>query len=135
MTQPVTRKLFVSLPVRDLPRSIAFFTELGFTFDPNFGGSCINLGEDAHVMLVPESRFKELTCKQLCDTRTHTEALLCVAARSRAEVDEIVHKALAAGGTTPDEPQDHGFMYDWSFYDLDGHGWGVMWMDPSQTPA
>lgn len=135
MTETTARKFFVNLPVRDLQRSIAFFTDLGFTFDPRFGGSCMNLGEDAHVMLLPESRFKDFTRKQLCDTRTHTEALFCISARSRAEVDELVHKALAAGGTTTDEPQDHGFMYDWSFHDLDGHGWGVLWMDPAHVPA
>lgn len=135
MTTPTARKFFVNLPVRDLERSIAFFTDLGFGFDPQFGGSCMTIGEHAHVMLLPESRFKDFTRKQLCDTRTHTEALLCVSAGSRAEVDELVHKALAAGGTTSDEPQDHGFMYDWSFNDLDGHGWGVMWMDPAQVPA
>lgn len=135
MTKPTSRKFFVTLPVRDLQRSIAFFKHLGFTFDPQFGDSCMTLSEDAHVMLLPESRIKELTRKQLCDTSTHTEALFCIAASSRAEVDELVHKAIAAGGNTPDEPQDHGFMYDWSFHDLDGHGWGVMWMNPAQAPA
>jgi hypothetical protein len=135
MTKRTARKFFVNLPVRDLQRSIAFFTELGFTFDPQFGDSCMILGEDAHVMLCPESRFNDFTRKQLCDTRTHTEALFCISAGSRAEVDELVHKALAAGGTTADEPQDHGFMYDWSFHDLDGHGWGVFWTDPAHVPA
>lgn len=135
MTKPNTRKFYVTLPVRDVQRSIAFFTEIGFTFDAQFGGSCMTLNEDTHVMFLPEGRLKELTTKQLCDTSTHTEALFCISANSRAEVDELVHKALAAGGTTPDKPQDHGFMYDWSFLDLDGHGWGVCWMDPTQAPA
>lgn len=135
MTTSTARKFFVNLPVRDLERSIGFFTELGFTFDPQFGGSCMTVSEGAHVMLLPESRFKDFTHKQVCDTRTHTEALFSIALGSRAEVDELVRKALAAGGTTTDEPQDHGFMYDWSFYDLDGHGWGVLWMDPAQVPA
>lgn len=132
------RKIFVNLPVRDLQRSIAFFTELGFTFNKQFtddSATCMILSEEAYVMLLVESRFKDFTSKQLCDTRTHTEALFCLSATSRAEVDELVRRAVAAGGTQAEEPQDHGFMYGYSFYDLDGHGWEVMWMDPAHVQA
>jgi predicted lactoylglutathione lyase len=87
------------------------------------------------VMLMVEPRFQGFTAKQLCDTRTHTEALFCLSATSRAEVDRLIHAALANGASKAEDPQDHGFMYGWSFYDLDGHGWEVMWMDPAQMPA
>ena len=136
-TTPATsRKLFVNLPVRDLQRSIAFFTALGFTFKfTDDTCTCMIVSEEAYVMLMVEPRFKGFTAKQLCDTRTHTEALFCLSATSRAEVDRLLHAALANGATKAEDPQDHGFMYGWSFYDLDGHGWEVMWMDPAQMPA
>lgn len=130
-----SRKLFVNLSVKDLKRSIAFFTKLGFTFNQQFtddSATCMVLSEDAYVMLLVESRFKDFTKKQICDTSTHTEGLFCISAGSRAEVDEIVNAAIAAGGTHALPPMDHGgFMYNWSFYDLDGHHWEVMWMDPA----
>lgn len=134
-TRPAARKFFLNLPVRDLKKSIAFFTELGFTFNQQFtddSATCMILSEEAYVMLLVEKRFQEFAKnKQICDTRTHTEALFCLSASSRAEVDELIHKALAAGATKAEDPQDHGFMYGWSFYDLDGHAWEVMWMDPA----
>jgi predicted lactoylglutathione lyase len=138
MTTSRARKIFVNLPVSDLSRSIAFFTKLGFSFDARFTGehsACMIVSEEAYVMLLVEERFKDFTKKQICDTRTSTEALFTLACESRAEVDELVKTAVAAGGSpTGDEPQDHGFMYDWSFYDPDGHGWGVFFMDPSAIP-
>lgn len=136
MTTATSRKLFVNLAVRDLQRSIAFFTGLGFSFNQQFtddSATCMILSEEAYVMLLVEKRFKDFTNKQLCDTRTHTEGLFCLSAASRAEVDELVHKALASGGSKAQDPQDHGFMYGWSFYDLDGHHWEVMWMDAAHV--
>jgi uncharacterized protein len=130
----VPRKLFVNLPVRDLPNSIDFFTKLGFTFNPQFtdaNATCMIVSEEAYVMLLVEPRFRDFTRKGICDTSERTEALFCLSCESRAEVDELVRIALAAGGTPAMEPQDHGFMYGWSFYDLDGHHWEVMWMDPA----
>jgi len=88
------------------------------------------VSDEANVMLLTEPFFRTFTRKELCDTRTQTEALCAVSCESRAEVDEIVKKAIAAGGKHALEPQDHGFMYGWSFYDLDGHHWEVAWMDP-----
>ena len=129
----MARKLFVNLPVRDLSRSVDFFTELGFTFNPNFTdetATCMIVSEQAFVMLLVANRFADFTKKQICDTSTHTEALLSISCESRAEVDALVQRALAAGGKHAMEPQDHGFMYGRSFYDLDGHHWEVMWMDP-----
>jgi hypothetical protein len=128
------RKLFVSLPVRDLARSKEFFVRLGFEIDPKFSGestASLPLSADASVMLVTEEMFEKLGGRKVCDTRTHLQALVTVSCESRAEVDRLVQLAVENGGKAAHEPEDHGFMYDWSFYDLDGHGWGVMWMDPT----
>lgn len=128
------RKLFVNLPIRDLERSRAFFSTLGFTFDPQFSsdaGACLVISAEARVMLVTEAIFKTLTERDVCDTRTHVEVLVTVSCESRAEVDQLVKLAASHGGKAAGEPQDHGFMYDWGFYDPDGHGWGVAWMNPS----
>jgi hypothetical protein len=129
-----SRKIFVNLPVKDLKRSIEFFTKLGFSFNQQFTdetGTSMIVSEEAYVMLLTEKRFKDFTQKQLCDTRTHTEGLFALSCDSRAEVDELVNTAIAAGGKHAMDKQDHGFMYGWSFYDLDGHHWEVFWMDPA----
>jgi predicted lactoylglutathione lyase len=134
MTATASRKLFVNLPVRDLKRSIDFFSGLGFTFDPRFTdetGTCMVLSEDAYVMLLEQSRFRDFTKQQICDTRTHTEGLFALSCASRAEVDALLKDALAAGARPAMPTQDHGFMYSESFYDLDGHHWELFWMDPA----
>src|SRR4029077_417136 len=128
------RKIFLNLPVRDLKRSIEFFTRLGFSFNPQFtdeNAACMIVSEEAFVMLLVEARFKDFTRKQICDTRSQTEGIFALSAESRAEVDELVKTAIAAGGTHAADPIDHGFMYGWSFHDLDGHHWEVVYMDPS----
>ncbi len=127
------RKLFVNLAVRDLEASKAFFAKLGFEFDPRFTdakAACMVVSGEAYVMLLGTPFFETFTDRRPCDTSSHTEAILAVSCESRAEVDALVTKAVAAGGTHAREPQDHGFMYGWSFYDLDGHHWEVLWMDP-----
>ena len=133
MSVPTPRLLFVNLAVRDLQKSMAFFAGLGFTYNPQFtdeNAACMIVSDEAFVMLLAEPFFKGFTRKQICDTGRQTEALLALSCTSRAEVDEIVKKAVSAGGSHAMEPTDHGFMYGWSFYDLDGHHWEVMWMDP-----
>jgi uncharacterized protein len=129
-----SRKIFLNLPVRDLKRSIEFFTRLGFSFNPQFtdeNATCMIISEEAFVMLLVEARFKDFTRKQICDTRSQTEGIFALSAESRAEVDELVKTAITAGGTHAADPIDHGFMYGWSFHDLDGHHWEVVYMDPS----
>ena len=127
-------KLFVNLAVRDLQRSIEFFEALGFTFNTQFTnaeGTCMLVGEDAYVMFCVHDRFVGFSKRPINDPRKATSALFSISVDSRADVDAMVKKALASGGTTDDEPEDHGFMYEWSFCDLDGHQWGVFWMDPA----
>ncbi|WP_437677907.1 VOC family protein [Sorangium sp. So ce131] len=128
------RKIFVNLSVRDLKKSMEFFSKLGFEFNPQFTddkATCMIISEEAYVMLLVEPFFKTFMKNEICNTSTHTEALIALSCGSRAEVDEMVNKAIAAGGRHAVDPQDHGFMYSWSFYDLDGHHWEVLWMDPS----
>jgi predicted lactoylglutathione lyase len=134
-TKPSTpRKLFVNIPVSDVQRAIIFFEELGFTFNTQFtdaSATSMLVGEDAYFMLLARDRFAGFTKRPLGDAQKETNALFALGVDSRAEVDEMVRKAIAAGGSHAAEPQDHGFMYGWSFYDLDGHHWEVFWMDPN----
>jgi predicted lactoylglutathione lyase len=134
MAAGTSRKIFVNLAVADLDKSVDFFTQLGFAFDPQFTddqATCMIISDEAFVMLLVEDRFKDFITKELCDATTHTEAILAVSAESRTQVDELVNKALAAGGTPANDPMDEGFMYGRSFHDIDGHLWEVIWMDPS----
>jgi predicted lactoylglutathione lyase len=129
-----SRKIFVNLPVRDLKKSIEFFTKLGFSFNPQFTDSTATsmiVSEEAYFMLLTEARFKDFAKKPLADARTSIGGIYALSAESRAEVDELVKTAIAAGGTHAADPMDHGFMYGWSFYDLDGYHWEVFWMDPA----
>jgi predicted lactoylglutathione lyase len=136
MTTPTHpgRMLFVNLPVADVERSKAFFAKLGFSFNPLFsdeGGVCMLVGEQAFVMLLDHEKFEQFSKLPTADPRTHTLGLFCFSASSREEVDTVTDAAVAAGAIDHDDAEDHGFMYSRSFYDLDGHGWQVMWMDPA----
>ena len=130
----MAQKIFVNLPVRDLKKSMDFFAKLGFTFNAQFTdetAACMIISEDIYVMLLTENKFKTFTPKQICDATKSTEVLVCLSTASRNEVNEMVRKAVAAGGTTYKEPQDHGFMYGHGFQDLDGHIWELAFMEPS----
>ena len=136
MSTPPTkpRQVFINLAVRDLPKSMEFFRSLGFAFNPQFTndqGACMVLSEQGFVMLLTEPFFRSFTDLQPCDTRTHTEALTALSCDSREEVDELLRKVVAGGGRARGAVQDEGFMYSRSFYDLDGHHWELVWMDPS----
>jgi len=129
----MSRELFVNLPVRDLPKSMEFFSALGFPFNPQFTddkAACMVISDKASVMLLSEPFFRGFTKNEVCDTSRSTEALFALSCSSRAEVDEIVRKAIDAGGRQAMDAKDHGFMYGWSFYDLDSHHWEVLWMSP-----
>jgi uncharacterized protein len=127
------RQIYVNLAVKDLAKTKEFFSTLGFTFNPQFTdekAACMIVNGDASVMLLAEPFFRGFTRREPCDTTRANEALLALSCESRAEVDSMVRKAIDAGGSHAMDPQDHGFMYGWSFYDLDGHHWEVLWMDP-----
>ena len=127
------RKIFVNLAVRDLKKSMDFFSTLGFGFNKQFTddkAACMVISDEAFVMLLAQPFFKTFTTRELCDTTTYTEGLFALSCSSRAEVDEMVKTALGNGGKRAMPPQDHGFMYASSFYDVDDHHWEVLWMDP-----
>ena len=127
-------KIFVNLPVKNLSKTIEFFTKLGFKFNPQFTdetGTCMIVGDDIFVMLLTHEKFKIFTPKAISDATKSTEVIVALSAESRGQVDGMVRKAVAAGGTTYNKPQDHGLMYGHGFQDLDGHIWEIFWMDPS----
>lgn len=130
-------KIFVNLPVKNLDESVAFFTKLGFSFNPQFTdekATCMIVGENIFAMLLVEPFFKTFTKKEIANAHKSTEVLLAIDAGSRNEVKDMVSKALAAGGSTYMDPQDHGWMYQHSFADLDGHQWEILFMDESAIP-
>jgi predicted lactoylglutathione lyase len=136
MTTPAhaDRMFFVNMPVADVERSTTFFASLGFGFNPAFTDettACMLVGEQAFVMLLQRDKFAEFSKLPVADPTTHALALYCFGVSSREEVDEVSAAALAAGGVEADGAEDYGFMYSRSFFDLDGHGWQVMWMDPA----
>lgn len=132
----MNRHIFVNVAVKDLKRSMEFFSELGFEFNRQFtdaNAACMIIGPQAFVMLLAEPFFKTFTHRTPADPQKTTEALIAISADSRAEVQKLVSTALANGGTAAMPPQDHGFMYGHSFYDPDGHHWEVLWMDPAHV--
>ncbi|HEU4383944.1 MAG TPA: VOC family protein [Anaeromyxobacteraceae bacterium] len=127
------RMMFVNLPVRDLERAKSFFGKLGFSFNPRFTddkAACMVVSDLGYVMLLQEAFYRTFTKRPLCDTTRQNEGLVALSCQSRGEVDALVRAALEAGGSQAMEPMDHGFMYERSFYDPDGHHWEVVWMDP-----
>lgn len=130
----MSTKVFINLPVKDLDRSVGFFTRLGYRFDPRFTdetATCMVVSDDIFVMLLTEARFRDFTPKEVCDASRFTEVLVGLSAESREAIDETVRKAVAAGGSTYSDPQDHGFMYLHGFQDPDGHIWELVYMEPS----
>ena len=130
----MTSSIFVNLPVKDLDKSIGFFSSLGFTFNPQFSDStatCMIVAENILVMLLTQEKFRSFTPHPICDATQGTEVLVCLSRHNREAVDCMVSAALAAGGTTHGEAQDHGFMYAHGFHDLDGHIWELVHMPPS----
>ncbi|WP_079474519.1 VOC family protein [Marinococcus halophilus] len=127
-----TKQIFVNIPVKNLEASMEFFQNVGFSFEQRFtdeNAACMVLGNGMYVMLLHEAFFQTFTNKSVVDTNTGAEAILAISADSKEQVNEIVQKALDAGGLPSNEPMDGGFMYGWSFQDIDGHLWEVMYTD------
>lgn len=127
-------KIFVNLPVKDLDRSIDFFTKLGFKFNPQFtdeNATCMIIGDNMFAMLLVEKYFKTFTKKEISDTVKNTEVIVALSTESRANVDQMLNKVVEAGGKEHKEPQDLGFMYLRSFEDINGHIWEIFYMDES----
>lgn len=127
-------KIFVNLPIKDLNRSVEFFTKLGFSFNPQFtdeNATCMVIGEDIFVMLLVEKFFKSFTKKEICDATKDAEVIVALSAENRENVDQMINRVIQAGGKESREPQDHGWMYGRGFQDIDGHLWEVIYMDVS----
>ena len=128
------KQIILNLPVQDLGKSRAFFSALGFTFDPRFSGenaAFLNIVDGSiQAMLTTEDFFQSLIGKPVADARQANEVVICLSCESREEVDSLIAKAAAAGGRIPHPPEDHGFMYDQGFEDIDGHLWNLVWTAP-----
>ena len=134
----MNKQIFLNLPLADLAKSKAFFKALGFDHNPQFsddGGACVVISDTIYVMLATHAKFRQFTPKAVCDTSKAVEVLINLSCESRQEVDDLVAKALANGGTTYDKPEDLGFMYSHSFLDPDGHGWGIFHMSAMPPKA
>jgi len=130
-------KIFVNLPVQDLQKAMQFFSELGFTFNPQFtdeNAACMVVNNDIYAMLLTEKFFRSFTNKEIPDTTRSAEVILALSVESRAKVDDLVNKAFAAGAKKYNEPSDNGWMYGWSFQDLDHHLWEIFYMDTNAIP-
>ena len=130
-------QIFVSLPVRHLQNSVQFYESLGYPKNAQFSDETVasfDISDRIHLMLATHDKFSELTPKQIADPGKVCHSLLSLSCDSRDDVDSIVSKAIAAGGSKAHEPEDYGFMYQYGFYDPDGHGWGVFWFAPSVQP-
>jgi uncharacterized protein len=128
------RQIYVNLPVKDIAKTKTFFSALGFSFEPKFSNEdaiCMIVADDIYVMLLVEKFFKSFISKEICDAKKSAEVLVCLSCDSRAEVDQLVSKAVKAGGTMPRDSQDLGFMYSHAFEDLEGHIWELVYMDPN----
>ena len=132
----MTTKIFVNLPVKDLGKTVNFFIKLGFKFNPKFtdeNATCMIVTEDILVMLLVEKFFKIFTKKEICDTARNTEVIIALSADSKEKVDEMINKAVDAGGKESREVQDEEWMYGRGFEDIDGHLWEVVFMNESMV--
>lgn len=131
-------KVFINLPVKDLEKSKTFFKGLGFSFNPQFTdekAACMVISDTIYAMFLTETYFKTFTKKNVCDATVSTEVLIALDAASREEVQKIVETAKKLGGTIYSEPADHGWMYQHSFADLDGHQWEIAYLDETKLPT
>jgi predicted lactoylglutathione lyase len=128
-------QVFLNMPIQNLKRSVDFFTQLGFTFNAQFTSedtTCMIVGPTIFAMLCEEAKFKGFIDKPIASKET-TEVIISLSCESKDEVNKLASAAHAAGGRKISEPEDHGFMYSWSFEDLDGHLWDLFWMDPAHV--
>lgn len=127
--------IFLNLPIKNLKRSVDFFTGLGFTFNAQFTGedsTCMIIGDNMYAMLCEEPKFQSFLAKPIADPET-TEVLISLSCESKDVVNSLSEKAFSLGGKKLNEPEDHGFMFSWGFEDLDGHVWDLFWMDPNHV--
>jgi predicted lactoylglutathione lyase len=133
----MAKEIYLNIPVKDLNKTVEFFTRLGFTFNPQFTdetATCMIVSDSIFVMLITEKRFTDFTNKTIIDAHRNVEMITALSVDSRGQVDEMVNKALEAGATEPKPSQDYGWMYYRQFHDLDGHAWEILHVDPTKIP-
>ena len=133
----MVNQIFVNLPIKDLNKTKEFFTKLGFRFNPQFtdeNAACMIIGRNMFAMLLVEKFFKTFIKKEISDAKKSTEVLVALSVESRKAVDDMVKKAIAAGGNETRNPQDYGWMYGRAFEDINGHIWEVFYMDEGKMP-
>ena len=131
----MSKSLFVNLPIANLKKSVEFFTELGFTFNPQFTdeqSTCMIISDNIFVMLLEHAKFEGFIDKKIAPRDT-AEAILALSCDSVEEVKTLTEKAFAMGARRLNDPEDMGFMFSWGFEDLDGHLWDVFWMNPDHV--
>ena len=134
----MSKQIFINLPVADLAKAKDFYTAIGHSINPKFSddnAACVVISDSSCVMLLVHPVFQGFTSKSICSTATHIEALLALSTESRADVDAVMERALAAGGKEPSPARDLGFMYQRTFEDLDGHTWEIFYMDEAAFPG
>lgn len=131
------KQVFINLAVKDLDRSMNFYTQMGFTNNPQFSddtAKCMVWSESIFVMIMTHEKFKTFTKKPIADTKNSLAGLFALSAESLEKVNEIVTNAIAAGGIEPTEMKDYGFMQQRTVEDFDGHTWEVFYMDMTRIP-
>ena len=134
----MTKQIFINLAVKDLQKSMDFYSALGFTNNPQFSdntGKCMVWSEHIFVMLLTHEKFASFTSKPIADTKSNVAGLFSLSVDSVDEVNSIMAKGLKAGGTEPNEMRDYGFMQQRTIEDFDGHTWEVFYMDMSKLPT
>jgi predicted lactoylglutathione lyase len=130
----MNKEIIFNLPVRDLDKSKAFFAALGFTYNPQYSSEQAAFMEivegSVRAMLMTEAFFQSFINKPVVNAKEGNEVIICLSCESRDELDSLIAKATAAGARIPHPPEDHGFMYDQGFEDLDGHLWNLVWIAP-----
>ncbi len=133
----MAKQVFINLAVKDLQKSVDFYTALGFTNNPQFSddtGKCMEWSENIFVMILSHEKFSEFATKPLADTKSYIAGIFSLSLDSLEEVNSIMDKGLNAGGTEPSEFRDYGFMQQRTIEDLDGHTWELFYMDMTKMP-
>lgn len=133
----MAKQVFINLAVKDLQKSVDFYSALGFTNNPQFSdetGKCMEWSENIFVMILSNAKFSEFTTKPLANTKSHIAGIFSLSLDSLDEVNKLMTKGLKAGGTEPSEFRDYGFMQQRTIEDPDGHTWELFYMDMSKIP-
>ncbi len=134
----MTKQIFINFAVKDLKKSMDFYTAIGFTNNPQFSddsGKCMVWSENIFVMIMTHEKFAGFATKPIADTKAGLAGLFSLSVESVDEVNKIVNDGLKAGGIEPTEMKDYGFMQQRTIEDLDGHTWEIFYMDMTKFPT